>query len=67
MWLIEWFDLPSKARISVVCGDAPEYISKMRLESTGLIFSDLYEASGMSQVQVQRQLGCFLLQKRAEI
>ncbi len=49
----EWFDLPENYQLQVTCQDAFDYLGKAPESSTNLILSDLYEADGMSQVQVQ--------------
>lgn len=49
----QWFNLPKKANLKVICNDAGDYVSKAKPKSADLILSDLYEAQGMSEVQAQ--------------
>lgn len=49
----EWFDLPRVPQLQVCCADAFDYLASEDAATTGLIFSDLYEARGMSEVQLQ--------------
>jgi len=51
----QWFDLPVAANIHITCSEACEYLKKLPTGTTGLILSDLYEASGMSKVQAQQE------------
>jgi len=48
-----WFHLPEKKNITVHCNDAADYIEQADADSVDIIFSDLYEAQGMSEVQLQ--------------
>ncbi len=50
----EWFNLPCESRINIVCCDAYVYLKEKHSVKTDLIFSDLYDARGMSDVQAQR-------------
>lgn len=50
----EWFDLPCESRINIACCDAYVYLKEKRSGKTDLIFSDLYDVTGMSAVQAQR-------------
>ncbi len=51
----EWFALPRVPQLQVCCADAFDYLAAADEASTDLIFSDLYEARGMSEVQAQQQ------------
>lgn len=51
----EWFDLPRDAKVKVNCADANRFLDESETESTDIIFSDLYEAEGMSNIQVQEK------------
>jgi len=48
----QWFDLPDN-NLKVICGEAFEYMQQLKENSTDIIFSDLYEAQGMSDAQSQ--------------
>jgi hypothetical protein len=50
----EWFELPQDAQVQVSQGDARQYVAQLAPASTDIIFSDLYDAMGMSQLQVNR-------------
>lgn len=50
----EWFDLPRTANVQVIHSDAMTYMSTIDASSHDIIFSDLYEAGGMSEVQGHR-------------
>ena len=49
----DWFDMPMTENIKVVCDDASYYLQQAQASSVDIIFSDLYEAQGMSSVQAQ--------------
>ena len=49
----QWFNLPQKANLKVICGDAGAYMKKAKAQTIDLLFSDLYQADGMSEVQAQ--------------
>jgi len=49
----QWFNLPQKSNLKVVCDDAFHYMQKAKPESIDLLLSDLYEANGMSEIQAQ--------------
>ncbi len=51
----EWFDLPRTKNINLHCEDANDYIKQAKACHADIIFSDLYEAYGMSDVQVQAE------------
>lgn len=48
-----WFDLPTSNNLQVVQDDAAFYLATVRPGTTDIIFSDLYEAAGMSACQAQ--------------
>jgi len=48
----QWFYLPKKKNIKLQCNDAAKYIEQTDADSVDIIFSDLYEAQGMSDVQL---------------
>jgi spermidine synthase len=50
---VEWFTLPVEESLQVFCDDAQYYMARVEPAETDLIFSDLYQASGMSEVQQQ--------------
>lgn len=50
----EWFNLPRVPHLKVCQCDAGQYLSDVESASTDIIFSDLYEAQGMSELQVQQ-------------
>lgn len=50
----DWFDLPDQDNIQVTQDDAMDYLSAVTPAETDIIFSDLYEAEGMSSCQAQR-------------
>ena len=50
----EWFDLPRQDNLQVINDDASNYMAKLEQDSTDIIFSDLYEAEGMSACQAQQ-------------
>lgn len=50
----EWFNLPRVPYLKVCQGDAGQYLANVESDSTDIIFSDLYEAQGMSELQVQQ-------------
>ncbi len=49
-----WFDLPRLDDLQVIHDDASHYLSKLAQGSTDIIFSDLYQAEGMSACQAQQ-------------
>ena len=49
----QWFNLPQKANLKVICGDAGVYMQKVKSQTIDILFSDLYQAEGMSEVQAQ--------------
>ena len=49
----EWFNLPNHDNLTVINADANEYVSTLTPNSSDIIFSDLYEADGMSACQAQ--------------
>jgi spermidine synthase len=49
----DWFDLPASANLQVVQDDAAFYLATVKPGKTDIIFSDLYEAAGMSTCQAQ--------------
>ena len=51
----DWFDLPRQDNLQVVNDDALHYLSKLKPGSSDIIFSDLYEAGGMSACQEQQE------------
>jgi len=50
----EWFDLPRTPQLHVCQDDAQQYLLRTKAASTDLIFSDLYQASGMVELQNQK-------------
>jgi len=50
----DWFDLPRLDNLQVINDDASHFLSKLAQNSTDIIFSDLYEAQGMSACQAQQ-------------
>lgn len=50
----DWFDLPRTHNLQVIQDDAQHYLSLSKPDTTDIIFSDLYEAEGMSACQAQR-------------
>lgn len=51
----DWFDLPRSVNIHVLQDDALHYLSNFEKNKTDIIFSDLYEAEGMSECQAQEE------------
>lgn len=49
----EWFNLPRVPNLQVTQCDARQYMFDIQSASTDIIFSDLYEAEGMSDCQAQ--------------
>lgn len=49
----EWFALPVTKNVQVVCADASEFIHLEKTQTKDVIFSDLYEAQTMSEIQGQ--------------
>ncbi|MCW8933855.1 MAG: methyltransferase [Gammaproteobacteria bacterium] len=47
----QWFNLPQKANLKVICKDANVYIKQAKEQSIDLLLSDLYIAEGMSEIQ----------------
>lgn len=50
----DWFDLPRRDNLQVINDDAFHYQSTQEQSSRDIIFSDLYEAEGMSACQAQQ-------------
>ena len=50
----DWFDLPRLDNLQVVNADAIRYMTKLKQNCCDIIFSDLYEADGMSACQSQQ-------------
>jgi len=50
----DWFDLPRQDNLQVINDDAMHYLAGLRQDSCDIIFSDLYEAGGMSACQAQQ-------------
>jgi spermidine synthase len=50
----EWFDLPRIPQLQVSQDDAQQYLLRTKSASTDIIFSDLYHANGMSELQNQK-------------
>ena len=50
----EWFDLPRTPQLQVCQDDAQQYLMRVKSASTDIIFSDLYQANGMSELQNQK-------------
>jgi len=51
----EYFELPRLENLQIVNDDAMHYVSKLGQATTDIIFSDLYEANGMSACQAQQE------------
>jgi spermidine synthase len=51
----EWFELPRLDNLQVFNDNAMHYVSRPGQASTDIIFSDLYEAAGMSACQAQQE------------
>lgn len=51
----DWFDLPRSDNLQVINDDALHYLSTREQSSSDIIFSDLYEAGGMSACQAQQE------------
>jgi spermidine synthase len=51
----DWFDLPRQDNLQVINDDALHYLSKLKPGCSDIIFSDLYEADGMSACQEQQE------------
>ena len=49
----QWFNTPTSKHIKILNADAYSYISALPDNSSDIIFSDLYEAKGMSACQAQ--------------
>lgn len=49
----EWFALPRRANLEVICAEALQYLAVMEPGSSDLILSDLYDAGGMNESQSQ--------------
>jgi len=47
----QWFNLPQKAGLKVICKDANVYIKQAKKHSIDLLLSDLYLSEGMSEIQ----------------
>jgi len=50
-----WFNLPRKSNLKVICSDANDYIKQEKSASINLLLCDLYEAHGMSEIQQQAE------------
>ncbi len=50
----EWFNLPRVPHLKVYRCDAGQYLAAVEPVSTDIIFSDLYKAQGMSELQAQQ-------------
>jgi len=50
----EYFALPRAPQIQVCQGDARQYVSQLAPAGSDIIFSDLYDAMGMVELQVHR-------------
>jgi spermidine synthase len=50
----DWFDLPRLDNLQVINANALSYMKKLKQDSCDIIFSDLYEADGMSTCQAQQ-------------
>ncbi len=50
----EWFDLPRLDNLQVINDDASHYLAILEPDGTDIVFSDLYEAEGMSACQTQQ-------------
>lgn len=68
----DWFDLPRTDNLQIVNDDALHYLLKRKQNTSDIIFSDLYQADGMSACQAQQdfivasyqalsQSGCLVL------
>lgn len=51
----DWFDLPRSGNLQVINDDALHYLLKLEQGCSDIIFSDLYEAEGMSACQAQQE------------
>lgn len=51
----DWFDLPRRDNLQIIHADALQYLSKCEQGSSDIIFSDLYEAEGMSAIQALQE------------
>lgn len=51
----DWFDLPRQDNLRVINDDALHYLSTLDQGCSDIIFSDLYEADGMSACQAQQE------------
>lgn len=49
----QWFNAPTSKHIKILNADAYSYISTLPVNSSDIIFSDLYDAKGMSACQAQ--------------
>ncbi len=50
----QWFDLPRSERLAVMHSDAHRFLGGTAASSADIIFSDLYDAFGMSELQAHR-------------
>ncbi|MDT8282107.1 MAG: fused MFS/spermidine synthase [Gammaproteobacteria bacterium] len=50
----QWFDLPQTDSLQIVNDDALHYLLQCKQDSSDIIFSDLYQADGMSACQAQQ-------------
>ena len=51
----DWFELPRVDNLQVINDDALHFLSKLKQGSCDIIFSDLYEAGGMSACQARQE------------
>jgi len=51
----DWFYLPKNENINVYCDDATKFVKNLDKECVDIVFSDLYEAQGMSDAQLQSE------------
>ena len=51
----DWFDLPRRENLHIINDDAFHYLQNLEPHSTDIIFSDLYDAEGMSTCQAQQE------------
>jgi len=51
----DWFDLPPVDNLQVINDDALQFLLKLKQGSCDIIFSDLYQADGMSACQARQE------------
>ena len=58
----DWFDLPRTDNLQVVKADALRFLLRCEQNSSDIIFSDLYQAQGMSACQAQQDfiVACYM-------